>query len=258
MSIGGRLSLAVQAIAAPQICVLCQYPALRADWAPLCRRCGESIRLPPPDEVCLFCGDSTGEAPGTPACRLCGSCQTPRSGFDLARAAGEYRDPLRALIQAFKFRGLRRLCSPLGDWMAEAFLDAAPGWRPDWVVAIPLHPRRRRERGFDQTELLARTVARRLGLPLRRVLRRRRHTTPQSGLHVDDRRRNVRNAFCALPRFGNAAKRVLLIDDVLTTGTTAAEAAQALKNAGAARSVFVLTAARAPRYFPTLGDRRHV
>jgi ComF family protein len=125
--------------------------------------------------------------------------------------------------------------------------------RLDCVVPVPLHWRRRWERGFNQAELLARGIARKWHIPLVRVLRRMRHTPTQTSLSNTARRKNVAAAFAC--RRAVVGRRILLVDDVLTTGATAAACAAALRRSGAAR-VVLLTAARADRRLavPTTSD----
>jgi len=147
---------------------------------------------------------------------------------------------LREAIHALKFRGRRALAAPLGSLMAEriavAGLPAA-----QVVIPVPLHHRRLRERGYNQSELLAKEVSHHLGLPVNSdVLVRRQATEAQSGLTLDVRRANVRGAFATVRSL--AGQRVLLVDDVLSTGFTVSECAKMLRQAGAVQ-VLVLTAA---------------
>ena len=154
---------------------------------------------------------------------------------------------LRELIHVFKYGRVQTLAGPLGDmlWTALARDEA---W--DMIAAVPLHWRRRWQRRFNQSELLARNLARRSGIPYRSLLRRVRATPSQAGLSNQKRRRNVTAAFAcrrmALRGEGLQGKRILLIDDVLTTGATASACAAALKKAGAQR-VGILTLARVDR-----------
>ena len=135
----------------------------------------------------------------------------------------------RALLEA-KFRGVGALLDPLGDAAAEA---VPRDWLIDAVVPIPLHPSRRRRRGFNQAERLARRVAERLGLPLRAdLLRRVRATAPQATLDAEQRATNIDDAFAAA---ADPPPALLLVDDVSTTGATLAAAAKALREAGAER-----------------------
>jgi len=138
---------------------------------------------------------------------------------------------------------MRPLVQPLSDFL----MDALPREeRFDCLTAVPLHWRRRWWRGFNQADLLARDVSRRTGIPVENALRRGRATETQAGLSNTARRRNVAAAFrCARPR-AVAGKRILLIDDVMTTGSTGAACAQTLKRAGAER-VTLLTVARVDR-----------
>ncbi len=140
---------------------------------------------------------------------------------------GPHRGILRRAVHALKYRGNARLASWLGAELALAI--GARGWHLDLVTAVPLHRRRRSSRGYDQAELLARAIARRLGLPYRRLLRRTRPTASQARLGRGARMPNVAGAF-GLARGGRAAPgaRVLLVDDVLTTGATARACAAAL------------------------------
>jgi ComF family protein len=151
------------------------------------------------------------------------------------------------LIHLYKYGRIKTLARPLGALLRSALPD---GERFDAATPVPLHWRRRWERGFNQSELLARAVARRCGIPVVHALRRVRATPAQAGLSNTARRRNVAAAF--RPRRTApwsrpvAGARILLIDDVMTTGSTAAACAIALKGAGAAR-VALLTVARVDR-----------
>jgi ComF family protein len=147
------------------------------------------------------------------------------------------------LVHLYKYGKISTLAKPLGDFLSAALpRDEAF----DFVTPVPLHWRRQWERGFNQSELLARTIARRCGILMRRALQRVRATSAQAGLSDHGRRKNVAAAFRC--RADLSGKRILLIDDVMTTGSTAASCARALKAAGA-RRVVVLTVARADRRF---------
>jgi ComF family protein len=147
------------------------------------------------------------------------------------------------LIHVYKYGRVRTLALPLGELLARALPREE---RFDFVTAVPLHWRRRWQRGFNQSELLARAIAHRWNIPCVRVLRRVRSTPAQAGLSNSRRRRNVAGAFACSNAQLVSGRRVLLVDDVLTTGSTAAACAYALKQAGAARITF-LTVARADR-----------
>lgn len=216
-----------------------------------------SVIAPP---VCLLCG---GEGqPGPAFCPpepwgldLCIHCEAalpeagpPRlpPGMDEAHALFLYAPPVDQLIQRLKFQHQLAPARVLGMLMARARRGTA---LPLALVPVPLHPRRLRERGFNQSAEIGRHVARRLALPLRaNLLERQRHTPAQSGLDAADRARNIAGAFRVRP--GEAAPaRVALLDDVLTTGATAAAAARALRAAGC-REVLLWVCARTPREHP--------
>ncbi len=183
--------------------------------APLCLRCGR-----PTHEPLLTCADC------------------PPRDISAARAPFLYEGALARAVRGLKFAGWRGLAPRLAAAMAAC--GPLPAEAVTWV---PLHPRRRARRGFDQAELLARGVAGELGLPARGLLRRVADTPAQASRGAADRRRALRRAFRAA---GPAPRSVLLVDDVLTTGATAAACARALRAAGVGR-VTLLTAARSVR-----------
>jgi ComF family protein len=169
-------------------------------------------------------------------------------GFDDAVCFGFYAGSLRSLIHLFKYSGMKPLARPLAGYLERALAVDEHGSEAkiDAVVPVPLHWRKKWARGFNQAELLARYVAKRRGLPLLNALRRKRPTEVQAGLAMAGRRRNVAGAFTARPAADVKGKRILLIDDVMTTGATASACASALKRAGAA-SVSLATLARVDR-----------
>jgi ComF family protein len=165
----------------------------------------------------------------------CGDC--PPTPIASARAAFAYRGPARDAVHRLKFSGWRGV----GDALAAAL--AALGPPPaDAVTWVPLASRRRAERGFDQARLLARALARRLDLPAGAFVRRTKATAPQSRRTREERLRAMAGAFARIPG-RTAPERLLLVDDVLTTGATASACAAALIEAGA-REVHLLTACR--------------
>jgi ComF family protein len=170
----------------------------------------------------------------------CGLCRSGLRGFDAAYSFGAYEGVLRNLIHLFKYGKVKTLARPLSGLLAQALprdevFDAA--------VPVPLFWLRRIKRGFNQSELLARGLAHRTGIPVLNALGRVRPTPTQAGLSNSARRLNVSKAFRSRDVRG---KRILLIDDVMTTGATAAACALALKQGGA-RRVALLTVARVDR-----------
>lgn len=224
----------------PPICPVCGRRLDRHGRDPLCLPCWEAFpRLRPP--VCARCGRPL---PGLGPGEACEACRRAPPPFAYARAVAAYRDGMREAIHQLKFGGRVALARPLGDLLAEgAGLDLSVEGI-DGVVPVPLHARRQAERGFNQAELLARRLARRWRRPfLPRLLVRTRWTRPQTELDEAERRRNVRGAFRVLDPEAVAGRHLLLVDDVLTTGSTVAEASRALLAAGA-RVVGVLVLAR--------------
>jgi ComF family protein len=196
---------------------------------PVCRRCG--LPLPAPEAHS-----------GTQW--LCRRCQAAPPILDAQRAAAYHAEPLRQAIHEFKYRDLRSLAAPLGQLMAEQWAVLAPQPDFDSIVPIPLHPRRQRERGYNQSALLAQELGRCLQKPVAQgVLIRIRATIPQVGLNPAQRQNNVQGAFRCV---GNtlSSMKVLLVDDVYTTGSTLASACLALREAGVT-SVQAYTLARA-------------
>jgi len=173
----------------------------------------------------------------------CGLCRRGVNGFDLAYSYGAYEDELRTLIHLFKYQKIKTLARPLGEWLVRSLpLDQ----KFDLVTPMPMHWLRQLERGFNQAELLAVPLAKRLNVPIVAALQRVRQTPKQAGLTNAKRRANVAGAFRVNRRVEFAGKRVLLVDDVLTTGASAGAAAAALKKAGA-KHVTILTLARVDR-----------
>jgi ComF family protein len=154
------------------------------------------------------------------------------------------------LIHLFKYSGMKPLGKRLAGLLCRALPDEGAE-RFDAVVPMPLHWRRRWRRGFNQSEILARLVSRQRGIPMKDVVKRVRATATQAGLTNNNRRKNVAGAFRVAKKSQIAGKRILLIDDVMTTGSTAAACALAMKRAGAS-SVTLLTLARVDRRFAPL------
>lgn len=219
----------------------------------MCRTC---LKAPEPfsaDYFCISCRTPFQNGFPLDSEGRCALCRSGLRGFDAAYCFGSYEDALRGLIHLFKYGKTPTVARPLGEFLASALPRDE---RLDAIVPVPLHWRRRWQRGFNQSQLLAREVAARTGLPVVPALRRTRATAAQAGLSNRGRRRNVAQAFQPGRAAGRVAgKRVLLIDDVLTTGATATACALALKRAGAKR-VAVLTVARVDRRMDGMGKAR--
>jgi ComF family protein len=228
----------------PDDCRVCGEPLRFASRIPLCPDC---LRPPAPLSAayfCVSCGTPFENAFPLDAEGRCALCRNGLRGFDAAYCFGAYEGRLREWIHLFKYGRVRTLAKPLAGLLAAAVPRTECF---DAIVAVPLHWRKRWQRGFNQSELLARGLARKWGLPVVNALRRRRSTSAQAGLTNAGRRKNVAAAFASRRKI--EGQRILLIDDVLTTGATAAACARALRNAGAVR-IAIATVARVDRRLP--------
>lgn len=191
-----------------------------------------------------------------PRAAVCSDCQ-PRLPW-LEGKAGErridfadgcfsplaYRDAVPGAVHRYKFSRVRALGKPLAALMAQCLSDRLPEGA-DLITWAPLSRKRLRERGFDQAELLAREVGRLLSIPAAPALEKTRNTSPQSELEEESARRaNARGAYALLPGADLTGRRVVLVDDVVTSGSTLSECAALLRQGGAAQ-VYCLTLARA-------------
>ena len=225
-------------VAAP--CAVCGHTLEQPTRGPVCPACWCSI-LPLTPPLCDACGDPlpTWRTISRPLAR-CARCRRSTRHVDRSRAVGLYEGALRAIVHALKYEGRRSLAVPLAMLMRERGADLLDGAHA--AVPVPLHPSRRRARGFNQ----AADLAKHLGLPISPALRRVRATEAQAGLPAARRHGNVRGAFVATRAAAQFRGRtILLVDDVSTTGATLEACARALKEEGI-REVRALTAARVP------------
>lgn len=198
----------------------------RGSW--LCPAC--LAALAPPPQRCLHCGRALPYPRRLPLCPACRRAGSPLSGL---LAAHSFEGPLRAAIHALKYRRARHLAEPLAALFLPLALPPA-----DLLVPVPLHASRLAERGYNQSALLAAEVARATGIEVDDgVICRTRPTPPQTGLSAGERRTNVAGAFAVAPGGGPrvVGRRILLLDDVCTTGSTLEAAAECLVAAGAAQ-----------------------
>ena len=222
-----RLVEPVLTVVFPSACAACGRLLAQPTQGPLCGPCWGAL----PRHRTPSCGCGLPLAPGRPACAR---CRRNRQPFAAGASLGPYEGPLRVAIHELKYRGRRRVAARLAEAMLEDDPTRALVAGSDVLVPVPLHPRRLRERGFNQSALLAREVGRRTGRPCGDgVLVRRKDTSPQAGLSAAARRRNVDAAFAVRRRGLVAGHVVVLVDDVFTTGATAYACARALRDAGA-------------------------
>lgn len=225
-------------------CMGCGSPA-GADEGWLCADCARALKplsaLPGPR--CPRCGRPLGDE--TRMSMACGTCgDWPDGLISAARFPFAYRRPVRGMIRRMKYQGVARMA----EWMAGEMLRAAERELPggyDMIVPVPMHRKRLRLRGANHAEALAEALSRRMGVPSVKALLRTADTPQQARLSAAARRKNLEGAFAALPSVGG--RRVLLVDDVLTTGATALSCASALRAAGASDVSFLALAGAVDR-----------
>jgi ComF family protein len=229
-------------------------PLLKAFFPPRCPACGDFVETEA--SLCAVCQSSwpalqepfcgvCAEPFVAGPCHRCGRCLEDPPSFERLSAAGLYEGFLLDLIVRLKYRGEERLAELLGRRMSEAL--PGEGGPFDFLIPVPLHVSRLRERGFNQAVLLAKVLQKTTRAPVDPfLLKKDRPTPPQATLKLEERKRNVRGVFRVAEPARVEGRSLLLVDDVATTGATLDEAARVLKRAGAKR-VEAVVAARAPR-----------
>lgn len=232
----------VELLIFPSFCRLCSTPLGGAGERVVCREClGSLVSRRGP--ICLCCGrfiEGAGED------HVCAKCLDRAPAFARHRSCGRYGGVLKDLILLFKYGRVSVLSPVLARYAAESLGGDEGVWEGlDYIVPVPLHRKRRRERGFNQSQLLARDLARIQGFPvLERCLVKVRNVPPQTSLEGAGREGNVRGAYAAKGTRKIAGKTLLLVDDVFTTGSTLRECSRILLSAGA-REIRALTLAQA-------------
>lgn len=221
----------------PPVCLLCGKRALKKGF---CEGCGgliEKGRITSP--ICTVCGIPFTSSMGVD--HPCGKCVEERPSFTSARSAFVFEGKVLHAIHKLKYGGDTSVAAPLADLVSGSI---GGGKSPCMVVPVPLHADRLRERGFNQSLLIARELSRIISMPLvYDKLKRTRDTGQQVGLKAVERKKNVSGAFTLVGPGSFKGKKVLLVDDVITTGATLNECSKVLKRAGA--EVVALTVARA-------------
>ena len=224
----------------PPICTICAVSVGSNEY--LCQGCdAKAARIAAP--FCQTCSEPFSGAMTGPF--ACANCAHRTLHFEAAVAAYRSRGIVRRVVHDFKYGHQGYLRHLVGRWLDAAFDDDRLRGRSfDLLVPVPLHPARQRERGFNQATALAELVSAKRGIPCRKVLERVRYTTTQTAFDRAERMENLHDAFRLRKKMNVRELRVLLIDDVLTTGATLSECARVLKNEGASM-VYAATAARA-------------
>ena len=249
-----RVAEGVFSVLFPADCRICGEPLLNISTLPVCRECLAEMR-PVRGKVCSICSErvlTTYAQPDPDGLSRCPVCRRVDRPFIRAVAYGSYDDGLRDLVHLLKYNGVRPAARVLGRMLAEAVSAllsdfAASGESTILVIPVPLYKGKRRQRGFNQAELIARGALKllpRRPFELRSdVLERNRDTSSQIGLTSHQRRVNLRGAFSVSRAAEVTGRAILLVDDVYTTGTTVTECSRVLRRAGASE-VWVATVAR--------------
>ena len=198
------------------ICPSCREKTVPAADGAFCMHCGKPLA----DEAAEYCPDCRKQMEGG------GSC------LDQGRSLWLHREPVAGALYRFKYHNRRRWGRLFAKELADRYACQVRRWQTDVVIPVPLHPSRRRKRGFNQAEILARELGARCGVPVRTdVLFRIRRTTPQKALGRTDRMQNLKGAF-GVSAAWKPCRNVLLVDDIYTTGATLEHAAKVLRKAG--------------------------
>jgi len=224
----------------PRTCEVCGEPADRPGRH-VCSDCLNRLPFAPTDGCCRRCGRAAEKLDGE---FLCSDCRAWHPAFDRAASALSFDMEARDMLNAFKFRNHHWLRNDLVDWLEAVTRARFKVDEVDLVVPMPSTLWHRLDRGYNQCEYLGRALAKRLGKPhASRVLRRKGRPKRQGGLLEEERRKNVIGTFAVRTPAAVQGKTVLVVDDIMTTGSTLSECAATLKAAGAAR-VWCVTVAR--------------
>jgi ComF family protein len=231
---------AIASLLYPPACTICSASVAASEY--LCAECDAKItRIVPP--FCAKCSEPFAGA--ISGAFTCANCAHRTLHFDAAVAAYRSRGIVRRVILDFKYGRQVHLRHPVARWLLAAFDDdRLRGRRFNIIIPVPLHPARERQRGFNQAGLLAESLSAHMSIEAKPVLERIRYTTTQTAFDRAERMENLHGAFRLRKKADVRDLHVLLIDDVLTTGSTLSECARVLKKAGAL-SVHAATAARA-------------
>ncbi len=235
----GAVGRAADALVFPWSCPLCEKTGSNGPFCTICRQELLARAARAALSACPRCAHTTG--PYGDLQGGCAACRGQSLGFDAALAFGPYEGPLRTLCLQLKHEENAWLAPWLSKLLVEARREAIAQLPSDtWVVPVPLHWWRELRRGYNQSEALARGLARQLGLPVCKPLRRPLATRQLAAMGPTERREVMHHAFRVRHHPRLSGRTVLLVDDVLTTGATCGAAARVLKQAGAARVVAIV------------------
>lgn len=216
----------------PEICPFCG----KVYGKGICPVCVEKLKkLSVSQPVCMKCGKPVYREEQ----EYCYDCTVKERRFDRGRALWLHKSPVSNSIYQFKYHNQRVFGKYYALELYRQFSNIIYEWKPDRIIPIPLHSKRKRKRGFNQSAIIAKELGRLCNLPVEeKILKRIRYTNPQKELDHRTRKKNLRNAFVVTGKI-NGIRRVLLIDDIYTTGYTVNEAADVLKKAGVEKVFFL-------------------
>jgi ComF family protein len=239
-----RSLIATLDLAFPPDCGFCHAAIDSSKLGLLCTTCRQELLSGP--AACPRCGRASSglsrEEANEESCSRCAGLRYP---FERTLRLAAYEGAMRSAVLRAKRSGERELTMALGELLAEQMVPMLAPWQPHAVLAVPMHWTRRVRRGVNSPQILARALAAKLGVPVAdHVLVRSRRTAPQASLSTRERTQNVRGAFQARRHRDLKGARLVLVDDVMTTGATVKEAAKSLRRAGA-EAIHVVVLARA-------------
>jgi len=235
-----RSLIATLDLAFPPDCGFCRAAIDSSKLGLLCTTCRQELLAGP--AACPRCGRASSALFHEESCSRCAGLRYP---FVRTLRLAAYEGAMRAAVLRAKRSGERELTMALGELLAEQAAPTLAPWQPHAVLAVPMHWTRRVRRGVNSPQILTRALAAKLGVPVAdHVLVRRRRTAPQASLSTRERAQNVRGAFQARRHRDLQGARLVLVDDVMTTGATVKEAAKSLRRAGA-EAIHVVVLARA-------------
>ena len=221
----------------PKACPICgkAAPVVEGKRAQVCPECYEELRFIK-HNYCLRCGKELGSA----AQQYCYDCSRIKHVYDQGAAALMYTDGIKQSIYRYKYKGKREYASWYGAMLAKGCGERIAMWNPDVIIPVPLHKKKLKERGYNQAELMARALGEQLGIPVDGdYLVRTNNTVPMKKLTGEERINNLKNAFNIVSNSVQYNK-ILLVDDIYTTGATIDACATVLKAHGA-KSVYYVS-----------------
>lgn len=217
-----------------------------------CVGCGELIKVDGDPWICDKCREQF-EIKEHRRCKICGRiihhrgncriCNSDKMCFDRGYAVFEYKGGVRKAIMDFKYKNMFRYGEFFGNIMSDFAKENIDEYF-DYITAVPLHSKRKRDRGYNQSEILAKAIGRELGIKYKRLLLRKTNTKPQNSLNKKERLENIKKAFCMCRNVSVENKNILIIDDIFTTGSTINECSRILKENKAAKVEFFAISCR--------------